>query len=214
MATYEASGTESLTVTLGDGSFARLAQGSRMEEWAADGAREVSLEGKAFFAVSRNEERPFLVRTEGGRVRVLGTRFEVLQEGESLRVVVVEGRVAVSNEAGSVEVGAGEAAWIDGKEVPRAEAVQDLYAMLSWNDGFLVFQGTPLAQVAEEVARHYGRPLTVEENEVGQRRITAWFQGEPFEEVAQSLCLATGTVCTVVEDGIAIGTGLESGGVG
>jgi transmembrane sensor len=211
LAVYEASGDGSLTVTLGDGSFVRLAQGSRLEEWEGEGTREVSLEGRGFFAVTRDESRPFVVRTGAGRARVLGTRFELLEEGEDLRAVVVEGRVEVSNPEGSVVVGAGEVARVRDGSAPLAEAVDDIYALLSWDDGLLVFQATPLSQVAEEVARHFGRPLVVTGESLNQRRITAWFQDEPFVEVAESLCLAAGAVCSVANGGISMEAGGESG---
>lgn len=214
LAAYAATGEGSLTVALEDGSFVRLSPGSRLEEWEAEGTREVTLEGKAFFAVSRDEDRPFVVQTGAGEVRVLGTRFEVMEEGETLRTVVVDGRVAISNQAGSVEVGPGEAAWIEDGYAPRTETVDDVFSLLSWEDGFLVFQATPLSRVAEEVARHYGRSLTVSDGDLGGRRVTAWFLGEAFEEVAQSLCLTTAAVCTVTDDGITISTGDESGGAG
>ena len=212
MTAYEAPEDGTMTVTLADGSFVRLASGSRLEEWAVDGAREVSLEGRAFFAVSRNEARPFTVRTPVGRVQVLGTRFEVREGTDGMRTVVVEGRVAVSSPDGSVVVKAGEVARVQDGLAPRIEPVEDVYGLLDWPEGFLMFQRTPLSQVAAEVSRQFQRPLVVTGEELGDRRITAWFQNEGFEEVAQSLCLVAGALCQVSGSGISISPGTESGG--
>jgi transmembrane sensor len=214
LAVYEASGARSLTVALADGSFVRLAQGSRLTEWAVEGTREVSLEGRGFFAVARDEARPFQVRTEAGRVRVLGTRFEIQEEDDDLRAVVVEGLVEVSNDEGLVEVGAGQVARILDGGAPRAEVSDDVYALLSWAEGYLVFQASPLGQVAREVEQHYGQPLNVASQELAMRRITAWFQGESFDEVAESLCLAAGADCRVAEGGVVMDLGEGSGGEG
>jgi transmembrane sensor len=93
LATHQAASGQILTVNLRDGSFARLAEGARLEEWEAGSRRLVSLEGRAFFAVARDTTKPFVVRTSAGQVRVLGTRFELRSDPSLLRTVVVEGRV-------------------------------------------------------------------------------------------------------------------------
>jgi transmembrane sensor len=109
-------------------------------ELEVDGSREVTLQGRAFFAVARDETRPFVVRAGQDQVRVLGTRFEVAQEqaGEGLRVVVVEGRVEVTTAAGSVEVPAGSVGRTGGAGGPTSEVVDDPRALLDWPEGIMV----------------------------------------------------------------------------
>lgn len=196
LATLAAVPGETLTATLDDGSLVRLAPGSRVEDRSTADLRSVSLRGRAFFAVVRDEDRPFEVRTEAGAVRVLGTRFDMLQRDDDLRVVVVEGRVAVSNERGSVEVERGGVARIAGGAGPVASVGEDVFALLDWPDGVLVYRATPLAEVAEEVSRQFGRPVSVEGAELGATRISASFEDESFEEVVESLCAVAGARCT------------------
>lgn len=202
LATHDAAGTASTTVALADGSFVRLAPGSRLREWAGEETRDVSLEGKAFFAVARDETRPFVVHAGGGTVEVLGTRFQVDTGEDFSETVVVEGLVRVTNGRGSVEVPAGSSARQERGREPTVQTEEDVYALLDWPNGTLVFQGTPLAQVAREVSRHYGLTLQPVGPELANRRITAWFQGEAFEDVAESLCLVTEAVCTPSDTGI------------
>jgi transmembrane sensor len=211
LAEYLAPAHETRTVALQDGTLVRLAGGSRLQVWENESLRNVSLEGRAFFAVTRDETRPFVVSTGAGEIRVLGTRFEVAEEEEGTRTVVVEGLVAVSNRSGSVEVPAGGLARMQPGESPVAETVEDPWSLLDWPDGILVFQGTPLSEVAEEVSRHFGRPVFVSGPELGTRRITAWFQGESFEEVAEALCLVVGASCSQEESGMAIRAGENAG---
>jgi transmembrane sensor len=213
MAVYQAAAGQTLTVNLRDGSFARLAEGARLEEWEAGPRRLVSLEGQAFFAVARDSARPFVVRTSTGQVRVLGTRFELRSDPGSLRTVVVEGRVEVSNPEGMVEVGAGEMALAQLGAPPAATTPEDIYALLDWPDGTLVFQSTPLKAVAGEVTRFFGRPLVVTGAAMEGRRITAWFQGESFDEVAEALCQAAGAVCRGEGGGVAMEAPHETGGI-
>jgi transmembrane sensor len=216
LASYQAQPGEDLTVTLTDGSFARLAEGSRLEEWESEGVRRVSLEGRAFFAVARDESRPFIVQAGSGEVRVLGTRFEVGPDDEGgrkgVRIVVVEGRVEVSNSNGSVEVPAGSVGRMRSGELPVSEVADDVYALLHWADGVLIFHGTPLAQVAQEISRQYGRSLSVGGEELGTRRITAWFQGDPFEEIAEALCMVAEAVCRIDGSGVQMDPGIDRGG--
>lgn len=190
------------TITLSDGSFARLAAGSSLQEWEVEGRREVSLEGRGFFAVARDETRPFVIRAGGGEVRVLGTRFQVDTEGDQVETVVVDGLVRVSNDQGSVEAGPGTMALMGPGTAPVVREVQDVFAFLSWDAGTMVFQATPLAQVAREVSRHFGRTLAIEGPDLQGRRVTAWFQGESFEDVAGSLCMVTEAVCSPAGDGV------------
>ena len=57
LAVHEAGDDRVITVTLGDGSFVRLAPGARLDELDVEGRRGVTLEGRAFFAVARDESR-------------------------------------------------------------------------------------------------------------------------------------------------------------
>jgi transmembrane sensor len=210
LAEYAATASDPVTVTLADGSFVRLAPEATLQEWEAPGGREVSVEGRAFFAVARDETRPFTVRTAAGTVRVLGTRFQVLTEGDRLEAAVVEGLVQVANEHGSVEVPAGAVSTMTPDTGPSLTQVDYVLAMLDWPGGVLVFQATPLEQVVEEVGRHYGREIRIVDLDLPQRRVTAWFQGEPFEAVAESLCLVTEAVCRT--EGAHMVMGTDGGG--
>lgn len=210
-AIYRAAEGEPLTVTLSDGSFVRLAPGSNLREWESEGTREVSLEGRGFFAVARDETRPFIVRAGQGEIRVLGTRFQVAVEGNEVETSVVEGLVRVSNDKGSVEVPAGSVATLFPEESPSAREVDDVLGLLDWPGGVLVFQATPLSRVVAEVSRHYGRTLRIHTDSLGQRRVTAWFQDEPFEAVAESLCIVTEAACRVEGEGVAMGIAGEGG---
>lgn len=202
-ATHQAPEDRSLTVTLADGSFARLAPGSTLEEFENPQGRDVALKGRGFFAVARDETRPFTVRAGSGEVRVLGTRFQVEERtGGEIRTAVVEGRVAVSNQDGSVEIGAGQMAQASEGSPPTISQPEDIYAFMDWPDGVLVFQGTPLSHVAQEVSRHFRRPIQVVGEEIRNRRVTAWFGTESFEEVAESLCLVTEALCDASGEGM------------
>ncbi len=192
------------TLGLSDGSVVRMMPRTRMEFPARVDRREVTLEGRAFFAVTADPV-PFLVRTRFGELTVHGTRFEVATTANELRVVVVEGEVRLEGESGSGGVGPGQVAYLRPGSPPQVVDHRDPWSMLEWEGGLLIFEATPLSTVAAEMAQHFGRHVFLADESLGELRITAWFEDETIEEVASAVCLVAGVPCEVSDDQVAIG---------
>lgn len=60
-------------------------------------SRKIELSGEAFFDVTRSEDFPFVVNSEGVDVKVLGTKFNIkaFDEDSMISVSLIEGRVNV-----------------------------------------------------------------------------------------------------------------------
>lgn len=194
-----------MTMSLSDGSVVRAAPETHLEFSAARDLRQVVLDGRAFFAVAHGA-LPFQVQTPVGTVTVTGTRFEVTTASDGIRVVVVEGTVEVRNHRGSAQVRAGQVAFLTEGSTTRILDHADVWALLHWEGGLLVFQATPLRQVAEEVSRHFGVTVRVSDDEVGARRITAWFDDEPLEDVVSALCIVADARCEMGGTEVTIGS--------
>jgi transmembrane sensor len=192
------------TLGLSDGSILRMMPATRVEFPATADHREVVVEGKAFFAVTPAPV-PFVVQTEGGEISVHGTRFEVQTNGAELRVVVVEGQVTLKGQMGSVQVGSGQIAYANRISPPRVMDHQDLWSLLEWPGGLLVYEGTPLSEVARELSRHFGAEVVLSNDALGSLRITAWFEDESLEEVISAVCLVASVSCQVSEEAVRIG---------
>lgn len=205
-AEFAAGPSEATTVALSDGSFVRLDAGAALRFRLEGERREATLSGRAFFGVASDTSRPFVVRTELGETRVLGTRFEVDAGSGSLRIVVVEGRVAVSATRGrATEVTRGQVAHVAAAGDFSVTTVDDVYEHLDWPGGLLLFQGTPLVQVAEEVSAQFAIPVELGED-VEARTLTAWFGDEALGEVVESICLILQAECEVRPDVVRIGS--------
>jgi transmembrane sensor len=191
-----AAGDAPLTVTLADGSFAQLSPRSRLEYLAGDSARTVRLTGTAFFAVAHQGGQPFTVESGAARTRVLGTRFEVRQRNDSVRVVVVQGAVSMATRAGAVRLERGEMGQASGATLPTRRAVEDALAEIG---GFppLLYQRTPLAEVAAELARHFDRPIAIADSALVARPVTARFEHERFDDAMTALCLIVRARCAL-----------------
>lgn len=88
-------------MTLQDGTEAWLSPRSviRIPNEFSKTERSVELDGEGFFSVTKDAERPFIVKTKRYDIKVLGTRFNVFaySESERFETNLVEGRVQVTN---------------------------------------------------------------------------------------------------------------------
>lgn len=86
-------------VTLPDGSEVRLQPGSKLTYPAEfkSAKRVVRLNGEACFAVTKNEQQPFIVKTNALEVHVIGTTFNLHAYSEDERIITTlyEGKVHV-----------------------------------------------------------------------------------------------------------------------
>ncbi|WP_420223833.1 FecR family protein [Pigmentiphaga litoralis] len=156
---------QQLDRTLSDRSELSLAARTACQVAVYRNRREVRLAaGEVRFRVTHDPDRPFLVMTDWGRVRVLGTIFTVSAREGHMRVAVADGRVGVwpyGDAGGSADtpgvltddppvvLQAGQAIDVDrhGLGARRTLPPDDVGA---WRQGWLVFDNTPLP---EAVAR-------------------------------------------------------------
>ncbi|HEX5435858.1 MAG TPA: FecR domain-containing protein [Gemmatimonadaceae bacterium] len=187
--------SELATVQLGDGSVVRLAPSSRLQLAQGGDPRAVHLDGRAFFAIAHMPHHPFVVRTNAGEAKVLGTRFEIATQPRALRLVVVKGRVALSTEENSVEVHEGEESDVaNGAASPPVRLVH-ADSLVTWVGKFLVFQSTPLRQVAAELERMYDIHVAITDAELASQTITATFTDQSATQVLAVVCQIVGARC-------------------
>ncbi|MFK0093013.1 FecR family protein [Pseudomonas sp. NPDC090592] len=169
-------------VTLADQSQVTLDAGSAIAVDFAQGERRVRLlHGAAFFQVTHTGE-PFLVEAAGGEVRVLGTQFEVREQGEGAQVTVRSGRVGVSPAQGTLarELTANQQVNYSADRVGDTQVV-DSDNRLAWRQGWLNYYQAPLAQVVEDLGRYYPGRIVLLDGELGQRKVSGSFPvGEPL----------------------------------
>lgn len=122
--------------------------------------REVFLSGEAYFEVSRNKEKPFIVHTSIGSVKVLGTAFNVRDYNDEKRVVttLAEGCVyyqSYSQTERSVVLHPGhQVADTPDNGQLKVEAV-DLKEFTGWKDGLYIFKDLTLEEMMKTVERNY-----------------------------------------------------------
>lgn len=129
--------------------------------FAVDSERVVELTGEAYFEVTRDENRPFKVRSQGQVVRVLGTAFNInsyADEGVT-KTTLIEGSVQVLDTRRDGEAQQevilvpGEQATLTGGGL-QVKAV-NMDQAVDWKNGDFIFQQETLAQILRRVARWY-----------------------------------------------------------
>jgi transmembrane sensor len=158
------------SLTLADGTKVQLNAQTVLRVEMKRNERHVLLaSGEAFFTVSKDPQRPFIVDTPAGSVRVTGTMFNVRSEAATqLEVTVAEGSVQVRTSetgkaaSGPVPLTAGDRLTA-GPEGPTVQALSPsaIEDALAWREGRIVFNGVPLSEAAERFARYHGRGVKV-----------------------------------------------------
>ncbi len=202
---------ESSTIRMNDGSVIRLGPGSRLQVMTGGSNRQVVLEGRAFFSVTHNATRPFQVFAPAGSVRVLGTRFEMEADISGIRVVVIEGSVALAANDTEVLVRSGEMTEIiRGKqgEVRKGPGMAEISA--EWMGQFLVFQDTPLTKAVEEIEELYGVDVQILGPALGGKTLTMWFSSQSLEDVLSVVCSVISASCRIDGKMVRIGVGIKN----
>ncbi|MDR6674483.1 FecR domain-containing protein [Xanthomonas sp. 1678] len=185
-----ASATGSLRpLALADGSRATLSSDSRIDVALSRARRQIDLQrGEAFFEVSKDPARPFVVASGARRVIAVGTRFAVRRDADALRVVVTEGTVRLESAAhpqapptllaaGSIALAGPHGVLV--RRVPLAEAER----ALDWRNGYLTFDDTPLQAAVAEFNRYNTVKLRVADAGAGALRVGGnfrWSNTEAF----------------------------------
>jgi len=160
VAEYRSGRGERTRVGLADGGEVVLNTASALDVVYDAAARRLLLRSGEIFIVTAPDThalpRPFVVETDYGTIRALGTRFEVAQENEGIRVAVYEGAVEV-RPGGLAE---GAATRLEAGRQMRFDrhAVQQDIALVqprpAWTQGQLIAERMTLDAFLAEVARY------------------------------------------------------------
>ncbi len=173
------------SVVLADGSEATLNSDSDIVVDLSLRERDIDLRrGEAFFQVTKNPRRPFVVSAGAHRVIAVGTRFSVRREGEHMRVIVTEGvvRVEADASAGALHqpttlLPAGSVAEVDNVDLLVRQIGPDrAEQLLNWRDGFVTFDDTPLAAAVTEFNRYNKLKIVIADPSVATMRVGGNFR--------------------------------------
>jgi len=198
--TYETSVGGYREIDLPDGSIVKLNTASRIEVNFTRNRRAVAvLEGEVFFAVTRNEKKPFVVTADKTLIEVLGTSCAVYKQASQTEVIVTEGQVQVKRldtaeekditTTRKVSLRAGQLVRISrqGTETIKQINPGEIARKLLWQQKMLAFEGDTLQQVIDEFSRYTTLKIRIADTETASIRVGGYFRSDDIAGLMTSL---------------------------
>ena len=150
---------QSLEVNLPDSSQVFLHPGSTLEYPSSfnSNKREVHLKGEAYFVVTKDQQKPFIVRTDRSQTIVYGTEFNVCSvNGSTEKITLIKGSVGVRSREDfhPIQITPGQQAAFCNDGVIRLSQV-NTEPYISWRDGYFYFDNTLLQDILISIGKYY-----------------------------------------------------------
>jgi len=153
--------------------------------------RRVRLKGQAYFEVIPDTNRPFVIQTEGGEVKVLGTSFNVrdFSTEAEMKVEVLTGRVQVEtrDESKKIYLEANENGILNkkNKTLVKQKAISDNF--LFWHTGKLSFKEQALGEVLNELEKQFDVKVQLLDASLASCPFTSSFDQPKVEDLLATI---------------------------
>ena len=167
-------------VILNDGTAVYLNAGSRLVHPTCfeKNKREVHLFGEAFFEVTKDKKRPFVVKTNSIAVEVLGTKFNVsaYPDDRLIQTVLEEGSVSIKRKDATLfekKVILKPNEMLSFNTHTNESTVTDVNPELYtyWRHGLLKFDNQQLSEITKKLERYYNIKIEFENKTDGYIKI-------------------------------------------
>lgn len=154
---------EQLTLTLPDGSFAKLRAESSISYkplwWIF--SKTVSFSGEAFFY--GKHANGFKIESNMATTYVLGTSFNIIDRNDLFEIGCLDGKIKVKSEYQSKQLTKGMISQIKNNKI-ISKRNENTKTMALWTKDILAFKNTPLKDVLETISRSYNIHIKTPEN--------------------------------------------------
>ncbi|MDR2275276.1 MAG: DUF4974 domain-containing protein [Sphingobacterium sp.] len=184
-------------LTLEDGTNVWLNAGSTLRfsyNLYKQTARKVQLEGEAYFEVASDKLHPFHVFGGGAEVKVTGTKFNVqaFESDHFVRTSLAEGIVTFYMDHKAYKLVPGMEVIADTERKNVSAQSFDIDKLLSWKEGYFVFDNIELVDVMKAVSRWYNIAV-VAKSPVKSKKIGGTFpKNVPLIDFLNDLTLLSG----------------------
>ncbi len=186
-------------VELPDGTTVWLNRNSELlyPEVFEGGTRTIYLKGEAFFEVTPDKNKPFIIFSGSTKTTVLGTSFNLraYSKEDEIRLTVVTGKVAFTladNNDGVIVTPGNMAVMADKSKLFESGINSDLN-FLSWKTNQLTFDENRLGDLIKQLERHFDVAIAIEDDATSQCTFTGNFVGTNLENALKIITKATGT---------------------
>lgn len=167
--------------------------------------RNVSLDGEAYFEVSANEQKPFVVHTHICDIEVTGTKFnvEAYEDENSFSAALMEGKIKVRDNAepsNTVRLNpAHKVNFAQGKMLVSDISDYDVYR---WKEGLICFKDLGFVELMKRVEKYYGVKTFIENPSLPEHSFSGKFRvSDGIDNLLRVLQKEVGYTYTYSEDG-------------
>lgn len=157
--------------------------------------RVVKLKGEAFFEISPDKNRPFIIHTDSSKTKVLGTKFNLkaYPNDDRVELAVSEGKVLFGRFGNSdqIELTQGMLGRLTHHKPVVAEEINQLIAA-NWIEDILSFNNTRLDEVIKVLERRYNQNIQITNPALNSITITGEYSQMPLQDILKSLAFSTG----------------------
>lgn len=184
------------SVTLPDGSRVWVNSDSRLTYGSRFNAKEriLQLEGEAYFEVTPDKDRPFIVETNRLSVQALGTSFDVknYEEEDQISTVLMTGKVKVESEKDCIFLEPNEKVTFNKTTGSmRKSTIEDAGGYADWKFNLLSFRAETFERIVHTLERHYNTRIVFESESLKKYRFTGSIGNTSLESVLQILSLTS-----------------------
>lgn len=152
--------------------------------------REIEFSGEAFFEISKNKDKPFIISVNETEIKVLGTSFYIAESDSIITVSVSTGLVAFylkTNEKEIVKISKNESAEFlkTSMKIEKIEIQNPNY--LSWKTGIFTFDKTDLKTVITDLQSFYGFDYEFKDSKTEKLKFTSVFDNQKLEDIILEL---------------------------
>jgi transmembrane sensor len=175
--------------SLPDGSQVVLNRHSQLSYPSRFSKRVIQLNGEAFFQVTPNKEKPFVVHTNNVTITVVGTSFNVKSRGDTTEIIVETGIVQVTIDQQTVTLKAGEKAITRQKETAAVLEKQSTTDQLHsyYRSKKFICDNTPLWKLVEKLNEAYNVHIVIEKPELRNLPYSGTLVEEPLDNILHIL---------------------------
>ncbi|PIF29695.1 FecR family protein [Flavobacterium sp. 9] len=176
-----------LNDTLPDGTTITLNKNSSLTftQKFKGNTRPVTLKGEAFFDVSHDKTKPFIITINDVTVQVVGTSFNVKNKNGKTTVDVETGIVKVSKNKDQVELRDGEKVIISDQDLKLLKSISKGRLYNYYRNKELVCDQTPLQELVEALNEIYNVNIVIKNPELQEKPITTIFKDQSLDQILE-----------------------------
>jgi transmembrane sensor len=182
-----ASHQTTLTDTLPDGSIVTLNKNSSLDYPSRfkNDTRTIALKGEAFFDVTPNKQKPFIIHVNDVTIKVVGTSFNVRSVNGITEVIVETGIVQVSRKNKTVELRPKEKIKISTQDSSMVKDKEEEKLYNYYRSKEFVCDGTPLWKLVKVLNEAYDTNIVIENPKLRSLPLDTTFDNESLDRILE-----------------------------